>query len=406
MKNTETPKKKGLRKVAAGIVGAALLAATTAGTTLGVWQEQQDGGSAAVEAGELGLELGEDRGWFDVTDLAPNNLPTPVDPASHAITPGDRLERVQEISVKLSGDNIRAELTADVKKLTGTLADQGLSGTVRLVKGSYTPTSGLHPGPDVVTTTPISDNAAAPQFTFSSAVAPADGKYTVLIDLVFAQAAAGGTGASAVLSDTTFNLKQVRSVASPLWDIPDAGLRYVIAGELNVPEAELTEADALRLTQLDLWQVPVSSIEGLQVAKNLTGLGLGRTMVSDISPVTGLDKLESFSGAQTLIADLSPLAGKGIKSIDLSGMSAITDLAVLSPMIDLESVNLSFNPQLSDLSALSGKNKLNDIYIRNTNVSNLEPLRNDLALTVIDATNSKVTDWSPVAHVATVLGRP
>lgn len=108
-------------------------------------------------------------------------------------------------------------------------------------------------------------------------------------------------------------------------------------------------------------------IEPLRHMTNLTELWLstvGDNRVSDISPLTELSNLEILILESNNISDLSPL-------------SKLTNLTRLS---------LAGNKTpISDVSALSGLTKLTYLDV---------------------GSNNQITDWSPVAHVETVIGKP
>lgn len=398
--------------VAAAALASVALAATVVSVTGAGYRAEQPVPPSTVVAGHMDITMGQSQGWFDTYGVRTGTIPTAIDMATFAIVPGGSVQKAEEISIELSGDNIKAELTAGIQSLTGDLVAQGLTGSVSLVKGSYSPTSGTEPKPDdIATITPIADNAVAPQFSFNSAVAPADGKYTVVTALVFGDAATAGNGATAVLQDISFRLTQVREVRqqSKPWVIPDAGLRTIISRQLRIPEAGMTEADALNLTGLNLRSAPetVESIEGLQLAKNLASLTVYGAQIKSLEPVRNLDQLGAFSGEGTLISDLSPLEGHAyLTQVDLIGMPNVPNIDALTPMRNLQYVNISSNPQFTEIEALTDKLNLVVVYLSNTNVLSLEPLRNDAALQAVNALGTPVTDWDPVSHVETVYGRP
>lgn len=404
-------RKKTLQKVGAGaaglaLVGGALCVAANTGETRSAWEASQPGTHETITDGKLGLSLSTNRGWYDVTDST--KAGTAVDPASFSIIPGDKLEKAQEISVELTGTNIAAELTADIKNIGGDLATEGLSGTIRLVKGSYDPASGAQPA-EVITTTPIVNNPVAPQFTFNSAVTSADGVYTVLTDLTFSQASVLGQSASGVLEDTGFNLKQVRPQAPKPWVIPDPYLAYVISQQLDIPQDKLTTADALKLTYLDVgpnggYYPYLASLEGLQYATNLTGINISWTKVSDLSPLSGATKLTTFTANHAdNLTSIAPLAGLKLVYVTAE-WTQIDSINALSAMDTLRSVDLLGDLALPDVNALAGKPNLDSVSVAYAHsLTSLEALRFDAALTAVDARQSGVTDWSPVDHVASVF---
>ena len=62
-------------------------------------------------------------------------------------------------------------------------------------------------------------------------------------------------------------------------------------------------------------------------------------------------------------------------------------------------------------SPLAGKKKLEKLWIRKNPISDLSPLRSNenliyLRVKLFDSDQCLVTDWTPVEHVETVVGRP
>lgn len=422
MKNLATPQtgqgesrpahNKTRTKVVAGLAGAAIVVgavgAGTTGASLSTWEQSQQGTPGAITAGNLGFTAGTNHGWFDTAGMSSGSPATSVDPGTYAVIPGTQLEKAEEISVKLTGDNVAAKLTADIKNLDGDLATQGLSGTIRLVKGSYDPASGVQPA-QVIATTPIVTNPNAQQFTFNKALSPADETYTVLTDLTFSQAAVLGQSTSGILNDTTFNLQQVRPETPKPWVIPDPYLGYVISQQLGIPQEKLTTADALKLTVLDVgpnggFYPNLSSIEGLQYATNLTKVDISYTKVSDTSPLSGATKLTDFTANHAdSLTSIDPLAG--LKLVNFTAQwTQIGSINAFSAMDTLQKVDLLGDLALSDISSLAGKPNLTYLSVGYAHpLSSLEPLRYDAALTYVDARQTAVTDWSPVNHVATVV---
>jgi len=399
------------KKIALGIVGGFTAAGLLvgAGTTLSGWHDKQDAAPAPVSAGSLSFTNGADHGWYDMTGAVQGTPAPSIDPASFMVSPGDRLEKAQEISIELTGANIAAELTAGVKSMTGDLAVQGLTGTIRLVKGSFDPASGNSPNAAVVASTPILNNAVAPQIAFNSAVASADGKYTVVTDLVFNPASGAGQNVSAVLEDTTFVLKQVRQAPAKAWVIPDNWLAYYVSTSLGVPVDKLTTTDALKLTTLDLsggggMYNSVSSLEGMQYATNLTSVNLSYTKIADLSQLSGATKLTDFIGrSMSNLTSIDPLAGLMLVNIDLE-WTQIQSISAFAGMSTLQNVDLLGVVPVTDITSLAGKQNLVRLVIDYTSVNSLEPLRFDAALAYFSGRAIPANDWSPVYNVSTVIG--
>ena len=64
---------------------------------------------------------------------------------------------------------------------------------------------------------------------------------------------------------------------------------------------DITENDALKVTELNLDNKHISSLEGIEKFKNLTTLDLGSNQISDITPLKSLTNLKQFSADYQII---------------------------------------------------------------------------------------------------------
>lgn len=131
--------------------------------------------------------------------------------------------------------------------------------------------------------------------------------------------------------------------------------------------------------------VPVTTLAVLSL---LTGL---KTLELSGHPIEVFDFPEDMPALETLkLADcgcaslkfLEQPCFQGLHELDLSG-NKITDLAPLAGLFELTRLNISQNP-----------------------VTSLEPLTGLSKLKVLYATGTQMEDWSSVAHVEQVEGRP
>ena len=101
-------------------------------------------------------------------------------------------------------------------------------------------------------------------------------------------------------------------------------------------------------------------------ATHLRSLDLGgSSALTDLMPLAGLNALRSLnlSFCESL-SDLTPLAGlKGLTSLDLSGFGRLTDLTPLAGLNGLRSLYLSGCKSVSDLMPLAGLNALSSLCL-------------------------------------------
>ena len=66
--------------------------------------------------------------------------------------------------------------------------------------------------------------------------------------------------------------------------------------------------NVLQITSLNLRDLGISSLEGIEQLKNLESLDLRGNPVYDLTPLQGLVKIRSLNLRETAVSDLSPLA--------------------------------------------------------------------------------------------------
>jgi internalin A len=132
-------------------------------------------------------------------------------------------------------------------------------------------------------------------------------------------------------------LAQLHSSHAQEVTIPDPGLNATIREALQKPDEPLTEQDLLSLTNLDANRRNVSSIEGLEAARNLKHLDLQINRLTNFSLPDGLTKLTSLN------LNINPLT-------NFSLPIGLTNLTRLS----LESAGLTNLTLPADLTRLNG----------------------------------------------------
>jgi hypothetical protein len=210
----------------------------------------------------------------------------------------------------------------------------------------------------------------------------------------------------------------VLTVGSPAVFIPDPNLERLVRLEIQKSTGTITEADMLRLVEINYGnEKGITSLEGLQYAKNLEVAAINHNQISDLTPLAGLTKLnwlvltmnritsvEPLRGLVNLdklyidhnqIADVGPLAALvKLTSLDL-GVNLITDVTPLAGMVNLDWIALGWNRltridavagmtkawsvtapgnQIMDLTPVAGLTNLKYLYMAGNLISNISPL--------------------------------
>ena len=85
----------------------------------------------------------------------------------------------------------------------------------------------------------------------------------------------------------------------------DANLKAALQKQLGT--TTITAAQMEKLTVLDLSGCNITSLNGLESAKNLTNLSLRENQIADLSALSGMTKLETLDITGNRVASLSPL---------------------------------------------------------------------------------------------------
>jgi formylglycine-generating enzyme required for sulfatase activity/Leucine-rich repeat (LRR) protein len=143
--------------------------------------------------------------------------------------------------------------------------------------------------------------------------------------------------------------------------IPDPGLNAAIREALGQPSATLTEQDMLSLTNLNASRRNVSSIDGLEAARNLVSLELQINHLTNCS----------------LPSELTNLI-----TLDLSS-NPLTDLFLPSGLTNLASLTIE-NAGVTNLTLPPGLTRLNNLDLENNQLTSFSLLSNLTSLVSLD----------------------
>ncbi|WP_449674181.1 leucine-rich repeat domain-containing protein [Eggerthellaceae bacterium PR-HUZ602407-17] len=114
---------------------------------------------------------------------------------------------------------------------------------------------------------------------------------------------------------------------------------------------DITEDDALKVTEVWFPGNRIKSIKGLEFFKNLTTLHLSDNQISDISALAGLSKLTVINLSYNHLSDLTPLAALTNLTELYLNRNQISDISALAGLPNLTSLDLS-NNKISDMTFL------------------------------------------------------
>jgi Leucine-rich repeat (LRR) protein len=134
-------------------------------------------------------------------------------------------------------------------------------------------------------------------------------------------------------------------------DFYDPNLKRSLSTLLN--KDEITVRNMLFIKELDLSNMNISNIEGLQYAINLTHLDLSNNNITDLKPIQNL---------------------KSIQTLNLGSNIYLSSLDTLSNLNTIEDLNLSNVYLGNKINLLANFQKLNRLNLRNTGISDISVL--------------------------------
>jgi hypothetical protein len=201
----------------------------------------------------------------------------------------------------------------------------------------------------------------------------------------------------------------------------DSRLREIVEEELWVYDP--TPTDMLGLTSLTANSQGITSLTGLEHAKNLAVLEMTHNRVSSLSPLAGLANLSvivmntnevsdlgPLSGLESLtsvnlhanrISDVSPLAGLPHLATLILRVNRISDISSLGSLPSLRTLNVEDN-LISSLSAVSGLPSLSELQAGFNRISDLTPACGLENLSYLDIHNNQVSDISCLTGITSL----
>lgn len=181
--------------------------------------------------------------------------------------------------------------------------------------------------------------------------------------------------------------------------------------KLRIPTKSVTSLDPIKsLTKLqELYlqdgngRCKISDISKLTNFKDLEDLNIGVTKsVTSLEPLKDLTKLKNVEVWGSKFSDLSPLSEKNLDELHISEYTG-SDSSVISSFTNLSFLELGRAENIKDFSFVSKFTKLKRLFLSESYVSSLEPLKNLTNLTELDISGD-FSDLTPL-HALTNLTR-
>ncbi len=212
----------------------------------------------------------------------------------------------------------------------------------------------------------------------------------------------------------------ITGCTAPSGIIKDHRLKSIILEELDDTNGVIDEDSLSQLTVLAAFDSRIVSLEGIEYCTNLNALILSGGSISNISNLSGLHNLEilhlddhNISDISVLrelinlrhlglennpIEDFSPLADlRHLEKLMLGGANTKTDYSTISHLFNLEELRIC-NTELDDLEFLRNMNILYTVILTDNKIQNVAPLAPLLPLIVLDLSGNQIVDIGPLAN--------
>ncbi|MFH2123484.1 MAG: leucine-rich repeat domain-containing protein [Pseudomonadota bacterium] len=157
-------------------------------------------------------------------------------------------------------------------------------------------------------------------------------------------------------------------------------------------------AKSTKMVELDFYMSEIKEISFVKNMPDLEVLDLyADKLVTDLSPLTGLKKLRDLNLYMTRATDLSVLNTLPALEKVWIQFSTVKDLSFLQNAHNLRELAANWCKDLTDISALAGKDRLKDLGLDDTKVADLRPLQGLKSLERLNLGGTAVTEISPVA---------
>ena len=182
----------------------------------------------------------------------------------------------------------------------------------------------------------------------------------------------------------------------------EAKLENAIRQVLQTPVAPLTQADLLRLTELDASALDIVDLTGLEYCPNLTKLKMSWNFkLVDISNLANLKKLRYLSLHYNQVSDLLPIVELSqLTYLGIDG-NPISDLSPVRSLTNLQRLDFNNSDLFADLSPLTPLQNLQILTLDNQQLRDLTPLRQLSGLQVLRLESNWIHDLDPLLGTVT-----
>jgi len=206
---------------------------------------------------------------------------------------------------------------------------------------------------------------------------------------------ASGTTRQTTTAATTIALEKEVVVT---FECPE--LERLVRTELKIESEPITSTDMLKLKRIRPNGKSVSSLVGLEYAKNLDDFGIlnNKVELDSLEPISQLTSLTRILVSYSTVS--KPVQfGKLDKVTYLNFTDTnISDISSLKNLPSIQDLTLS-DCGISNISALTGMKGLTRVYLRSNKITSLEALKGKSEVESLNIQDNQVSDISPLADM-------
>ena len=185
-------------------------------------------------------------------------------------------------------------------------------------------------------------------------------------------------------------------------NIPDKKLHKAINESLfQDAYTPVTKYRMSQVKEINLNDLGVKSLEGLQYCVNLENLFLENNKIEDFTPISNLTKLKVLNLNNNNIKDISFIKNLTNLTKLYLKQNQITSVYNLKNLSKLSTLILERN-KISSISYLSGLNNLTYLNVGSNNISNISVVKNFAKLKHFRGSQNKITDISPLGKLPNI----
>ena len=176
----------------------------------------------------------------------------------------------------------------------------------------------------------------------------------------------------------------------------DPALEEAIRDLTNTPVGPLTKRQVESITVLDIPNLGIESLAGIESLSALRILNLESNTINDVTPLASLRNLESLSLRNNSITDL-----ESVNLTALTNLNALRELNLrhntFTPDLDTPATNI----RISDISVLAEFTQLEKLILRDNHIEDISPLSNLTNLQYLDLSENPIiqTNLFPLGNL-------